>query len=56
MEVHVIRGVHNIDIRTTDVARSARFYQMPGFSESCRNERGVLATAGDWHLVIFATR
>jgi catechol 2,3-dioxygenase-like lactoylglutathione lyase family enzyme len=52
----VIRGVDNIGICTTEVARSVAFYQKLGFSEANRNDRGVTMIAGSAHLFIFATR
>jgi catechol 2,3-dioxygenase-like lactoylglutathione lyase family enzyme len=52
----VIQGIDNIGICTTDVARSVAFYQKIGFSEAYRNERGVMMSAGNTHLFIFATR
>ena len=52
----MIRGVDNIGICTTDVARSVVFYQKLGLSEAYRNDRGVMMAAGDAHLFIFATR
>ena len=52
----MIRGIDNIGICTTDVARSVVFYQKLGLSEAYRNDRGVMMTAGDAHLFIFATR
>jgi catechol 2,3-dioxygenase-like lactoylglutathione lyase family enzyme len=52
----VIRGIDNIGICTTDVARSVAFYQKLGLSEAYRNDRGVMMAAGDAHLFIFATR
>jgi len=52
----VIRGVDNIGICTTDVARSVAFYQNLGLTEAYRNDRGVMMVAGDAHLFIFATR
>ena len=52
----MIQGIDNIGICTTDVARSVAFYQKIGFSEAYRNERGVMMSAGNTHLFIFATR
>ena len=52
----VIRGIDNIGICTTDVARLVAFYQTLGLSEAYRNDRGVMMAAGDAHLFIFATR
>ena len=52
----MIKGIDNIGICTTDIARSVVFYQRLGFSEAYRNDRGVLMTAGSAHLFIFATR
>ena len=52
----MIRGVDNIGICTTDVARSVAFYQNLGLTEAYRNDRGVMMVAGDAHLFIFATR
>jgi catechol 2,3-dioxygenase-like lactoylglutathione lyase family enzyme len=52
----MIKGIDNIGVCTTDIARSVMFYQRLGFSEAYRNDRGVLMTAGSAHLFIFATR
>ena len=52
----MIKGVDNIGICTTDVARAVAFYQRLGFSEAYRNDRGVMMAVGDVHLFIFATR
>jgi catechol 2,3-dioxygenase-like lactoylglutathione lyase family enzyme len=52
----VIQGIDNIGICTSDVVRSVAFYQKLGFSEAYRNERGVMMSAGDAHLFIFAAR
>ena len=52
----MIKGIDNIGVCTTDIARSVVFYQRLGFSEAYRNDRGVLMTAGSAHLFIFATR
>ncbi|MGH7842678.1 MAG: VOC family protein [Candidatus Binataceae bacterium] len=52
----MIKGIDNIGICTTDVARSVAFYQKLGFSEAYRNDRGVLMAAVAVHLFIFATR
>jgi catechol 2,3-dioxygenase-like lactoylglutathione lyase family enzyme len=52
----MIKGIDNIGICTTDVARSGAFYQRLGFSESYRNDRGVMMAAGSVQLFVFATR
>jgi catechol 2,3-dioxygenase-like lactoylglutathione lyase family enzyme len=35
-----VQGIDNIGICTTDLARSAAFYDKLGFTEAYRNERG----------------
>jgi len=45
-----------IGICTADAARSAAFYQALGFSEAYTNDRGVMMTAGNVWLFLFATR
>jgi resuscitation-promoting factor RpfA len=52
----MIKCIDNIGICTTDVARSVAFYRKLGFSESHRNDRGVMMAAGSVQLFVFATR
>jgi len=55
-ECHMIKGIDNIGICTTDVAKSVAFYQRLGFCESYRNDRGMMIAAGAVQLFVFATR
>ena len=52
----MIKGIENIGICTTDVAKSVAFYQRLGFCESYRNDRGMMIAAGAVQLFVFETR
>jgi catechol 2,3-dioxygenase-like lactoylglutathione lyase family enzyme len=52
----MVRGIDNIGICVTDLARSAAFYETLGFSEAYRNDRGVMMAAGTVQLFLFATQ
>ena len=51
----MVRGIDNIGICATDLARSVTFYEILGFSEAYHNERGVMMAAGTVQLFLFAT-
>ena len=51
-----VQGIDNIGICTTDLARSAAFYDKLGFTEAYRNERGMMMTKGMVQLFLFATK
>jgi len=51
-----VQGIDNIGICTTDLARSAAFYDKLGFTEAYRNERGIMMTKGMVQLFLFATK
>ena len=51
-----MRGIDNIGICTTDLARSVAFYDKLGLSEAYRNERGVMMAAGTVQLFLFQVR
>ena len=53
---NVVRGIDNIGICASDLARSVSFYETLGFSEAYRNDRGVMLAAGTVQLFLFATR
>ena len=52
----MVRGIDNIGICTSDLARSVAFYETMGFSEAYRNDRGVMMAAGTVQLFLFATQ
>ena len=52
----MVRGIDNIGIGATDLPRSAAFYEILGFSEAYRNDRGVMMAAGTVQLFLFATQ
>ena len=52
----MVRGIDNIGICATDLARSVAFYEALGFSEAYRNDRGVMMAAGTVQLFVFAVR
>ena len=52
----MVRGIDNIGICASDLARSVPFYETLGFSEAYRNDRGVMLAAGTVQLFLFATR
>jgi len=52
----MVRGIDNIGICATDLARSVAFYEALGFSEAYRNDRGVMMAAGTVQLFVFAAR
>ena len=52
----MVRGIDNIGICASDLARSVAFYETLGFSEAYRNDRGVMLAAGTVQLFLFATR
>jgi len=51
-----VQGIDNIGICTSDLARSAAFYDKLGFTEAYRNERGIMMTKGMVQLFLFATK
>ena len=53
---NMVRGIDNIGICASDLARSVAFYETLGFSEAYRNDRGVMLAAGTVQLFLFATR
>jgi catechol 2,3-dioxygenase-like lactoylglutathione lyase family enzyme len=53
---NMVRGIDNIGISASDLARSVSFYETLGFSEAYRNDRGVMLAAGTVQLFLFATR
>ena len=52
----MVQGIDNIGICTTDLTQSVTFYEMLGFSEAYRNDRGVTMTAGTTQLFLFQVR
>ena len=52
----MMRGIDNIGICTTDLARSVAFYDKLGLSEAYRNDRGVMMAAGTVQLFLFQVR
>src|SRR6516162_5481952 len=52
----MVRGIDNIGICASDLARSVAFHETLGFSEAYRNDRGVMLTAGTVQLFLFAAR
>ena len=52
----MVRGIDNIGICASDLARSVAFYEALGFSEAYRNHRGVMMAAGTVQLFLFATQ
>jgi catechol 2,3-dioxygenase-like lactoylglutathione lyase family enzyme len=52
----MVRGIDNIGICASDLARSVAFYETLGFSEAYRNDRGVMLAAGTVQLFLFASR
>jgi catechol 2,3-dioxygenase-like lactoylglutathione lyase family enzyme len=52
----MVQGIDNIGICTTDLKRSITFYQKLGFSETYRNDRGVMIAAGTVQLFLFQVR
>ena len=52
----MIKGIDNIGICTSDVAKSVAFYQRLGFCEWYRNDRGMMIAVGAVQLFVFATR
>ena len=51
------QGDHDqIGVCATDPARSVAFYHAFGFSEAYASDLGVMMTAGDMRLFLFATR
>ena len=51
-----LQGIDNIGICTSDLARSAAFYDKLGFTEAYRNERGIMMPKGMVQLFLFATK
>ena len=49
----MVRGIDNIGICASDLARSAAFYEKLGFSEAYRNDRGVMMSSEGVHLFLF---
>ena len=52
----MVRGIDNVGICASDLARSVAFYETLGFSEAYHNDRGVMLAAGTVQLFLFATR
>ena len=52
----MVRGIDNIGICASDLARSAAFYEKLGFSEAYRNDRGVMMSSEGVHLFLFVAR
>jgi len=52
----MVRGIDNIGICASDLARSVAFYETLGFSEAYRNDRGVMMAAGTVQLFLFAAQ
>jgi len=52
----MVRGIDNIGIYASDLARSVVFYKTLGFSEAYRNDRGIMLAAGTVQLFLFAAR
>ena len=52
----MVRCIDNIGICVTDLPRSVAFYEILGFSEAYRNDRGVMMAAGTVQLFLFAAR
>jgi catechol 2,3-dioxygenase-like lactoylglutathione lyase family enzyme len=52
----MVSGFDNIGVCVTDLKTSVAFYEMLGLREVYRNERGVLMSAGNAQLFLFATR
>ena len=52
----MVRGIDNIGICASDLARSIAFYETLGFSEAYRNDRGVMMSSEGVHLFLFVTR
>ena len=51
----MVRGIDNIGICASDLARSVAFYETLGFSEAYCYDRGVMLAAGTVQLFLFAT-
>jgi catechol 2,3-dioxygenase-like lactoylglutathione lyase family enzyme len=51
-----VQGIDNIGICTSDLARSADFYEKLGFTEAYRNDRGIIMTKEMVQLFLFATK
>jgi methylmalonyl-CoA/ethylmalonyl-CoA epimerase len=51
----MIRGVDNIGLCTADPEKLAAFYELIGFSEAYRNDRGIMLGAGTAQLFLFRT-
>jgi catechol 2,3-dioxygenase-like lactoylglutathione lyase family enzyme len=52
----MVRGIDNIGICASDLARSVAFYETLGFSEAYRNEGGVMLAAETVQLFLFAAQ
>ena len=52
----MVRGIDNIGICASDLARSVAFYETLGFSEAYRNDRGVMMSSEGVHLFLFVAR
>ena len=52
----MVRGIDNVGICASDLARSVAVYEARGVSEAYRNDRGVMMAAGTVQLFLFATR
>ena len=51
-----VQGIDNIGICTSDLVRSADFYEKLGFTEAYRNDRGIIMTKEMVQLFLFATK
>jgi len=51
-----LQGIDNIGICTSDLVRSADFYEKLGFTEAYRNDRGIIMTKEMVQLFLFATK
>ena len=52
----MVHGFDNIGVCVTNLQGSVTFYEILGLREVYRNERGVLMSAGNARLFLFATR
>jgi len=52
----MVHGFDNIGVCVTNLQGSATFYEILGLREVYRNERGVLMSAWNARLFLFATR
>ena len=52
----MVRGIDNIGICASDLARSVAFYETLGFSEAYCYDRGVMLAAGTVQLFLFGVQ